>query len=161
MNERSLRGKVAIVGIGETTYYKHGMSPDPEFVLAIKAILAACADAGIDPTAIDSFASYSNDRNDPSRISAALGCKELRVSNMQWGGGGGGAAAAVGNAAAAILSGQPGAAAAGIGSAPWRRGPRCATKDQKGERQGLGRSGCGRLRNERSCNGRYCESPAG
>ena len=106
MTERSLRGKVAVVGIGETTYYKHSQSPDPEFILALKAILAACEDAGIDPREIDSFASYSNDRNDPSRISAALGCKELRLSNMQWGGGGGGGAAAVGNAAAAIATGQ-------------------------------------------------------
>ena len=106
MAERTLRGKVAIVGVGETTYYKHSQSPDPEFVLALKAILAACADAGFDPKDVDSFASYSNDRNDPSRISSALGCKELRFSNMQWGGGGGGGAAAVGNAAAAIVSGQ-------------------------------------------------------
>ena len=45
MSERSLRGKVAVVGVGETTYYKHSQSPDPEFVLALKAILAACADA--------------------------------------------------------------------------------------------------------------------
>lgn len=106
MAERTLRGKVAVVGIGETIYYKHSQSPDPEFVLALKAILAACADAGINPKDIDSFASYSNDRNEPSRIAAALGCRELRVSNMQWGGGGGGGAAAVGNAAAAIASGQ-------------------------------------------------------
>ena len=106
MAERTLRGKVAVVGIGETTYYKHSQSPDPEFVLALKAILAACADAGMNPKDIDSFASYSNDRNEPSRIAAALGCRELRVSNMQWGGGGGGGAAAVGNAAAAIASGQ-------------------------------------------------------
>ena len=49
MSRRSLRGKVAVVGIGETTYYKHGKSPDPEFVLALKAILAACEDAGIKP----------------------------------------------------------------------------------------------------------------
>ena len=106
MAERTLRGKVAVIGIGETTYYKHGQSPDPEFVLALKAILSACADAGIDPKTVDSFASYSNDRNEPSRIAAALGCKELRVSNMQWGGGGGGGAAAIGNAAAAIVTGQ-------------------------------------------------------
>ena len=106
MVERSLRGKVAIVGIGETTYYKHGQSPEPEFKLALKAILAAAEDAGIDPRDIDSFASYSNDRNDPSRLAAALGTKELRFSNMQWGGGGGGGAAAVGNAAAAIVTGQ-------------------------------------------------------
>jgi len=38
MAERTLRGKVAVVGIGETTYYKHSQSPDPEFVLALKAI---------------------------------------------------------------------------------------------------------------------------
>lgn len=106
MAERSLRGKVAVVGIGETTYYKHSQSPDPEFVLALKAILAACEDAGINPRDVDSFASYANDRNDPSRLAAALGTTELRLSNMQWGGGGGGGAAAVGNAAAAIISGQ-------------------------------------------------------
>ena len=105
MDARTLRGKVAIVGIGETPYYKHGKSPDPEFKLALKAILAAAADAGIDPRQIDGFASYSNDRNDPSRLAAALGLPELRFSNMQWGGGGGGGSAAVGNAAAAIAAG--------------------------------------------------------
>src|SRR6266436_4366317 len=84
----TLRGKVAIAGIGETKYYKHGQSPDSEFALALQAILRACADAGIDPRQIDGFASYSNDRNDPSRIAAALGLPALRFSNMQWGGGG-------------------------------------------------------------------------
>ena len=53
MNARTLRGKVAVVGIGETTYYKHGQSPDAEFKLALQAILAACGDAGIDPHCID------------------------------------------------------------------------------------------------------------
>lgn len=104
--QRSLRGEVAIVGIGETTYYKHGASPDPEFVLALKAILAACEDAGIDPREIDGFASYSNDRNDASRLAAALGTHQLRLANMQWGGGGGGMAGAVANAAAAIACGM-------------------------------------------------------
>jgi len=105
MKERSLRGKVAIVGVGETTYYKHGRAPDSEFALALQAILRACEDAGIDPRRIDGFASYSNDRNDPSRLAAALGLPELRFSNMQWGGGGGGGSAAVGNGAAAIAAG--------------------------------------------------------
>ncbi|MBL8673556.1 MAG: hypothetical protein JNL07_01610 [Rhodospirillales bacterium] len=105
MTERSLRGKVAVVGVGETAYYKHGKSPDPEFVLALKAILAAAGDAGIDPRQIDGFASYSNDRNDPSRLAAALGLPELRFSNMQWGGGGGGGSGAMGNAAAAVATG--------------------------------------------------------
>ncbi len=105
MKERTLRGKVAIAGIGETRYYKHGQSPDSEFALALQAILRACADAGIDPRQVDGFASYSNDRNDPSRIAAALGLPALRFSNMQWGGGGGGGSAAVGNAAAAVAGG--------------------------------------------------------
>ncbi len=102
---RSIRGRVAVAGVGETTYYKHGQAPEPEVKLALQAILAACADAGIEPRAIDGFASYSNDRNDPSRLAAALGIPELRFSNMQWGGGGGGGSAAVGNAAAAIAAG--------------------------------------------------------
>ena len=44
--ERSIRGRVAIVGVGETAYYKHGQAPEPEVKLALQAILAACADAG-------------------------------------------------------------------------------------------------------------------
>jgi acetyl-CoA acetyltransferase len=96
---RSVRGRVAIAGIGETTYYKHGQAPEPEVALALRAILSACADAGIDPRQIDGFASYSNDRNDPSRLAAALGLPELRFSNMQWGGGGGGGSAALPTAA--------------------------------------------------------------
>jgi acetyl-CoA acetyltransferase len=103
---RTIRGRVAVVGVGETVYYKHGQAPEPEVKLALKAVLAACRDAGIDPRTIDGFASYSNDRNDPSRLAAALGLPELRFSNMQWGGGGGGGSAAVGNAAAAIAAGH-------------------------------------------------------
>src|SRR5207245_8724610 len=102
---RSIRGRVAIAGIGETTYYKHGQAPEAEVKLALRAILAACQDAGLDPRQIDGFASYSNDRTEPSRLAAALGLPELRFSNMQWGGRGGGGAAAVGNAAAAIAAG--------------------------------------------------------
>jgi acetyl-CoA acetyltransferase len=105
MTIRTLRGKVVVAGIGETEYYKHGKSPDPEFVLALKAILAAAADACIDPRDIDGFSSYSDDRNDPLRLATAFNCRELRFSCMQWGGGGGGAAGAMANAAAAIAGG--------------------------------------------------------
>jgi len=105
VTERSLRGRVAIAGVGETPYYKHGQAPQSEFKLALDAILNACADAGLEPRELDGFASYSNDRNDPSRIAAALGLPELRFSNMQWGGGGGGGSAAIGNAAAAVAGG--------------------------------------------------------
>ncbi len=104
--ERTLRGKVAVAGVGETDYYKRGQSPDAEFKLALKAIVSACENAGIPVEDVDGFASYSNDRSDPSHLAAALGCKELRFANMQWGGGGGGGSAAVGNAAAAIIGGM-------------------------------------------------------
>jgi acetyl-CoA acetyltransferase len=104
-NDRTLRGKVAIVGIGETQYYRHGKSPDSEFKMALKAILAACSDAHLDPTEIEGICSFSNDRCDPSRLAAALGMKTLRSTVMQWGGGGGGCAAAVANGAAAIHAG--------------------------------------------------------
>ena len=106
MAERTLRGKTAIAGIGETTYYKHGQSPDSEFKLALEAIVKACADAGISPHDVDGFASYGNDRSDGPRLAAALGIKELRYSNMFWGGGGGGVCGAVGNASAAVATGM-------------------------------------------------------
>jgi acetyl-CoA acetyltransferase len=104
-NDLSVRGKVAVVGVGESKYYKRGQSPEPEFVLLMRAILAACEDAGIEPSQIDGYSSYSNDRNLPTRIHTALGNPEIRFSNMQWGSGGGGAAASVGNAAAAVAAG--------------------------------------------------------
>lgn len=105
MTERTLRGRVAVAGIAETRYYKHGQAPVPEFRLALEAILGACADAGLPAKAVDGFAGYSNDRTDPSRLAAALGLPRLRSTTMQWGGGGGGCAAAVANGAAAIAAG--------------------------------------------------------
>ncbi|MDH0776322.1 MULTISPECIES: thiolase C-terminal domain-containing protein [Delftia] len=106
MSDRTLRGKVAIVGIGETTYYKHSQAPESEFKMALQAILAACTDAGINAHEIDGFASYGDDRNDSVRLATALGLPRLRTSVMQWGGGGGGCCAAVANGAAAIATGQ-------------------------------------------------------
>ena len=106
MSERSLRGKTAITGIGETVYYKHGASPYSEFRLALQAVVSACADAGISPHEIDGFASYGDDRSDAGHLAAALGIKELKFSNMFWGGGGGGVCGAIGNAAAAVATGM-------------------------------------------------------
>ena len=101
----TIKDKVSVVGIGESAYYKRGQSPYAEFHLALQAILAACEDAGLDPKAIDGFCSYSNDRNDPVRLSAALGIPHVGFSNMFWGGGGGGGSGAVANACAAIVAG--------------------------------------------------------
>jgi len=104
-NDRTIRGKTAIVGLGETRYYKRGAAPDPEFKMTLEAIMLAAEDAGIDVRDIDGFASYSNDRNDPPRIATALGTKHVGFSNMFWGGGGGGGSGAVANAAAAVAAG--------------------------------------------------------
>lgn len=103
---RTIRGKVAVVGLGETPYYKRGQSPDAEFKLALDAVINACKDAHFSTKDVDGFASFSNDRSDPSHLANALGCKELRFSNMQWGGGGGGGSGAIANAAAAIATGM-------------------------------------------------------
>ena len=79
MDERTIRGKTAIVGLGETRYYKRGASPDPEFKMTLDAIMLAAEDAGIDVRDIDGFASYSNDRNDPPHIAAALSSKARQL----------------------------------------------------------------------------------
>ncbi len=101
----TIKDKTAIVGIGETKYYKHGRSPVSEFSLTLEAIKLAADDAGIDPRDIDGYASYSDDRNLPSRLAAALGTKDLSFSNMMWGGGGGGGSGALANAVAAVAAG--------------------------------------------------------
>jgi acetyl-CoA acetyltransferase len=105
MSERTLRGKTAIVGVGETTYYKHGKAPDPEFKMCVDAILAACEDGGINPKDIDGFSAYADERSTSNRLASALGIKDMRFSTLLWGGGGGGGAGAVGNAAAAVACG--------------------------------------------------------
>ena len=48
-----LRGAAAVVGIGQTPYYKRATSPDSEVKLAMRAIDAACSDAGISTKDID------------------------------------------------------------------------------------------------------------
>lgn len=106
MSDSRFRGKVAAVGVGQTPYYKRGMSPDAERKLCLRAIVEACEDAGIDPREIDGFCSYGADTNEGTRLNYALGCRELRWSTLIWGGGGGGSVAAVAAGAAAIIAGQ-------------------------------------------------------
>jgi acetyl-CoA acetyltransferase len=102
----TLRGAAAVVGIGSTPYYKRGTSPHSALRLTLEAILAACADASVNPHEIDGFVSYANDLNEGPAVGAALGVREIRWSTMVWGGGGGGVAAAVNAAAAAVATGQ-------------------------------------------------------
>ena len=101
-----------MVGVGETSYYKRGQSPDAEFKLAPMATLAACEDARISPKDVHGFAFFSNAAA-IRRLANALGIRDLRFSNMQWGGGG---SAAIAHAAAAMANRQRGAPS-GVGCA--------------------------------------------
>lgn len=105
MVERTIRDRVAIVGVGETTYYKRGESPFSELELAIEAVTRAAEDAGIELADLDGMASYANDSTDPLSLAKVLGVREVKFANMVWGGGGGGVCGAVGNAAAAVVAG--------------------------------------------------------
>ncbi|MBN2973359.1 hypothetical protein JW805_15220 [Roseomonas aeriglobus] len=102
---RSMRGSAAIVGIGQTPYYKRGTSPDAEMKLALRAIVSACDDAGIDPRDVDGFVSYGSEHNTGQKLVPGLGTRELRFGALAWTHGGG-IPAAVGIAAAAIHAGQ-------------------------------------------------------
>jgi hypothetical protein len=106
MGARSLRGAAAIVGVGQTPYYKRGTAPEPEGALCLRAIEAAAIDASIDVRDIDGFVSYGSERNSGPSLTAALGTRELRWSTMVWGGGGGGIPGALALAAAAVATGQ-------------------------------------------------------
>ena len=102
----SLADRTAIVGIGESRYARRGGIMDrTEFALLCDAVLAAAADAGIEPDEIDGFSSFGFERHEPVLLQQTLGLPSLRFSNMVWGAGGGGCAAAVMNAAIAVHAG--------------------------------------------------------
>jgi hypothetical protein len=100
-----LRGGTAVVGIGQTPYYKRGTSPDSDVKLALRAIVGACEDAGFDPRDVDGFVSYASERSDAPRMMAALGTREVRFAALTWIHGGG-IPGSLSLAAAAILTGQ-------------------------------------------------------
>jgi acetyl-CoA acetyltransferase len=93
-----------VVGVGESPYYKRGDAPISEFQLACTAITHAVADAGLQLRDVDGLASYM-DRDEPVRLSAALGLGPLRFTAQTFGGGGNGSGAAVTMADAAISAG--------------------------------------------------------
>src|SRR5215475_12325893 len=100
-----MHASTAVVGIGESTYYKRGESPHTEFQLACIAIRRAVEDAGLALADIDGFVSYTDQRNIPVRLARALGLKELRWTATPWAGGGNSMAAAVQAADAAVTAG--------------------------------------------------------
>jgi acetyl-CoA acetyltransferase len=100
-----MRGTSAIVGIGESTYYRPGGAPETEFQLACIAIKNAVADAGLDMAQIDGFVSYAGDRNTPTRLATALGVDNTRLAAMAWDGGGNGVCGTLALADAALTAG--------------------------------------------------------
>ena len=100
-----MHGKAVVAGVGESAYYVRGRSPDTEFQLACEAIRRAADDAGIALADIDGFVSYMDQRNDPLRLAAALGIRELRWSATTWAGGGNNVGGAVQLADAAVSGG--------------------------------------------------------
>ncbi len=102
---KALMNQTAVIGVG-MRQYKRGTAPMAEQGVLIRAIVDACEDAGIDPSTIDGFATYGDDKNEPVRLMPDLGMTDLRWHTQVFGGGGGGIAGAFGLAAAAIISGQ-------------------------------------------------------
>ncbi|MGW7003248.1 lipid-transfer protein [Streptomyces sp. NPDC054933] len=118
----SLKDATAIVGIGQTAFAKR--LDDPEKTLACRAILAALDDAGIEPSEVDAFASYTMEETDEVEIAKSIGAGDVTFFSKV-GYGGGGSCATVAHLAAAIGTGQATVGVAwrsrkrGSGKRPW------------------------------------------
>ncbi|KUL34093.1 lipid-transfer protein [Streptomyces sp. NRRL F-4489] len=118
----TLKDAAAIVGIGQTPFAKR--LPESEKALACRAIIAALDDAGIAPSEVDAFASYTMEETDEVEIAKSIGAGEVRHFSKV-GFGGGGSCATVGHLAAAIATGQASVGVAwrsrkrGSGPRPW------------------------------------------
>lgn len=100
-----MRGRTAIVGVGQTPWYKRATAPDPELKLAMRAVVGAADDAGIDPRDIDGFVSWGSEKNAGQLMMSGLGTRELKYGALMWIHGGG-SSGAIGLAAQAIATEQ-------------------------------------------------------
>ena len=97
-----LRDKAAIVGIGATEFSKN--SGRSELRLAIEAIMAALAEAGIEPAEVDGLCTYTMDNNPEIELFRNIGGTSLKFfSRVHYGGGA--ACAPVMQAAMAVATG--------------------------------------------------------
>src|SRR5437763_16069749 len=86
LSKHSYAGKAAIVGIGATEFSKD--SGRSELQLALEACVAACADAGVDPSQVDGLSTFTMETNPESEIMRGLGIDELtHFSRIHFGGG--------------------------------------------------------------------------
>ena len=84
-----MRGRTAVVGVGESRYYPRGGAAETEFQLACIAVRNAVEDAGLELSDVDGFVSFMDrDRNPPARLASALGTGKLNFTAQAWGGGG-------------------------------------------------------------------------
>ena len=102
MNDFSISGRASIVGLGATEFSKN--SGRTEIRLAMEATLAALADAGIDPSEVDGFSSYSIDKVPEYEIAHLLGANNVKFFS-QVPHGGGAACAPILHAAMAVATG--------------------------------------------------------
>ena len=87
MTSNSISGRAAIVGLGATEFSKN--SGRTELRLAMEATLAALVDAGIDPSEVEGFSSYTMDNVPEYEVARLLGCKNVKFfSQIPHGGGG-------------------------------------------------------------------------
>ena len=97
--------QAAVVGVGESVYYRRGEAPKTAFQLACEAIGNAAEDAGLALRDIDGLVSYLEPLVVPPKLAAALGLDHLDWSAQTWGWGGNGVASAVAIADAAVTAG--------------------------------------------------------
>ena len=102
MNDISISGRAAIAGLGTTEFSKN--SGRTEIRLAMEATLAALADAGIDPSEVDGFSSYTIDKVPEYEIARLLGANNVKFFS-QVPHGGGAACAPILHAAMAVATG--------------------------------------------------------
>ncbi len=102
MTDISISGRAAIVGLGATEFSKN--SGRTELRLAMEATLAALADAGIDPSEVEGFSSYTMDKVPEYEIARLLGCKNVKFFSTVPHGGGAACAPMV-HAAMAVATG--------------------------------------------------------
>ena len=86
MNDLCISGRASIAGLGTTAFSKN--SGRTELRLAMEATLAALADAGIDPSEVDGFSSYTIDKVPEYEIARLLGANNVKFfSQVPHGGG--------------------------------------------------------------------------
>lgn len=102
MSAATIARRTAIAGIGHTEYSKD--SGRSEIQLGVEAVLAALADAGIDPAEVDGMSTFTMDNNPEIELFRLIGGRDLKFfSRVHYGGGA--ACGIVAHAAMAVASG--------------------------------------------------------